>query len=116
MFRFATAFAMASALCGGGHDQAHAHVAEELSGQRIAEELAGSTIYYETGAVQSFYGSGKTLYEAGQPEWGNWTTEGDRYCSQWPPRAEWACYRVRMHDPMFEFIGEAGDITIGFRN
>ncbi|MEM8592188.1 MAG: hypothetical protein AAGF13_06640 [Pseudomonadota bacterium] len=112
MPRFVTA--LAAALC-ALPAASRAHAAEVLTGAQIVEVLSGTTLIYENGAVQTFYASGKTVYRFGEPSWGSWGTRGDQYCSTWPPSGSWECYTLRVHEPIFEFIGEAGDITIGFQ-
>lgn len=64
-----------------------------MEGAEIKERLTGQTLQY-TGASQKFYASGKTLYDAGAPSWGNWRVEADAYCSQWPPGESWDCYKM----------------------
>jgi len=93
----------------------HAHGAASLEGNAIAQALTGATLVYEDGSSQSFYASGKTLYQSGTSSWGNWTTRDDQYCSQWPPSADWACYTVRLHHDQIEFVGPSGDVTSGIR-
>ncbi|MEM8698034.1 MAG: hypothetical protein AAGF44_02635 [Pseudomonadota bacterium] len=87
-------------------------LAEEVpaKGGEIRALLSEFTLTYEA-AVQTFYASGRTLYDDGQPSWGYWEVRGDQYCSQWPPQAGWACYDV-LHDPTapgrITFLGESG--------
>ena len=64
---------------------------QALSGPEIEEALDDRKLRYAA-ATQTFYKSGKTLYDAGRPSWGYWRIQGDRYCSQWPPNAGWDCY------------------------
>ncbi|MEL6479615.1 MAG: hypothetical protein AAFR17_19990 [Pseudomonadota bacterium] len=87
-------------------------LAEEVAvpGNEIHPLLADTTLRYEA-AVQTFYRSGRTLYDDGQPSWGYWEVRGDAYCSQWPPQAGWACYQI-LQDParpeVIVFVGESG--------
>ncbi|WP_204114674.1 hypothetical protein [Shimia biformata] len=79
----------------------------------IAGSLAGKTVEY-SGASQSFYVSGRTLYDSGRPSWGYWETRAGRYCSQWPPADGWACYGVEADGKgHVRFIGESGHVTEG---
>ena len=87
---------------------------QKMSGAEIAAALTETTLVYEA-ARQTFYASGRTLYDAGRPSWGYWEARGDQYCSQWPPADGWACYDME-RDPQtgaLRFIGESGDITEG---
>lgn len=66
-----------------------------LNGAEIEAALVGPVfVYDESGARQDFRESGRTLYTHGQPSWGYWRVEDDRYCSQWPPNDAWDCYDV----------------------
>jgi hypothetical protein len=68
-------------------------------------------------AKQIFYVSGKTLYDAGRPSWGNWRPQGGQYCSEWPPNARWDCYDlyVSADGLKVRFVGgtEGTDISEG---
>jgi hypothetical protein len=64
-------------------------------------------------AVQTFYASGRTLYDAGRPSWGYWRVEAGQYCSQWPPSDLWACYDMARDGDVFRFIAEDGSVTDG---
>ena len=64
-----------------------------MDGAEITTRLTGKTLNY-AGASQTFYASGKTLYDAGRPSWGNWRVVDDQYCSQWPPGEAWDCYAM----------------------
>ena len=87
---------------------------QRLSGDEIRTELTGHSFQYDT-ATQTFFASGRTLYNAGQDSWGNWQVQGDRYCSQWPPRREWVCYDIEAAPGQIRFVGEGDDITLGVR-
>ncbi|MEM7238803.1 MAG: hypothetical protein AAF501_13410 [Pseudomonadota bacterium] len=76
------------ALCLAGHASAEE---ARLSGSAISDLLTGATVIGER-TEQVFYESGRTLYNDGQDSWGYWRTQGDRYCSQWPPSESWVCY------------------------
>ena len=87
---------------------------QPLDATGIAKALTGRKLAYES-AWQDFRASGKTLYNAGADSWGTWAIRGDRYCSQWPPSATWACYHVDASEDgtAVRFRGENGDITVG---
>lgn len=72
-------------------------------------------IYNDSGYTQDFYASGKTLYDSGQPSWGNWRGQGDQYCSEWPPQGGWDCYDLFLSADakMVRFVGASGHITDG---
>lgn len=70
---------------------------QRLDGAEIDSALSGRSLIYD-GAKQVFYASGRTLYDAGQPSWGYWRVEGDKYCSQWPPGQRWDCYALERSD------------------
>ncbi|MEM6477939.1 MAG: hypothetical protein AAF841_07645 [Pseudomonadota bacterium] len=84
-----------------------------LGEDEIEAALNDVTLTYEGGEVQTFYASGRTLYDNGRPSWGYWAARGDRYCSQWPPADGWACYRMDRAGDTLRFIGERGDISAG---
>ncbi|MEL6548836.1 MAG: hypothetical protein AAFQ54_01190 [Pseudomonadota bacterium] len=84
-----------------------------LSGAEITEALTGVTLTYEDGAVQTFYASGRTLYDNGRPSWGTWAVRGNEYCSQWPPADGWACYAMDGAGELLRFVGESGDVSAG---
>jgi hypothetical protein len=87
-----------------------------LTGPEIAEALTARRVIYETGAAQEFRADGVTTYESrGNISAGSWRVEGDRYCSQWPPRDAWDCYDLsRSADGLdLRFTGDAGDVTAG---
>ncbi|MEO1704887.1 MAG: hypothetical protein AAFR50_06050 [Pseudomonadota bacterium] len=86
---------------------------QSLTGSQIETALTGVTLTYEGGEVQTFYASGRTLYDNGRPSWGTWAVRGDEYCSQWPPADGWACYRMDGAGDVLRFIGESGDISAG---
>jgi hypothetical protein len=85
-----------------------------LLGPEIATALTGRTLKYET-ATQDFRTSGRTLYIAGGPSWGNWRVAGDQYCSQWPPGDAWACYDLQVDQSglRLRFVSASGSITEG---
>lgn len=85
---------------------------EPLDGDGIVAALQGRVVEYES-AWQDFRASGRTLYNAGSDSWGYWHVQGDRYCSQWPPNALWACYAVEQRGTEVRFIGAHGDISRG---
>ena len=87
---------------------------QTLETAEIAEILTRHDLTYETGAFQRFLPSGRTLYRNGETSWGYWRAEADRYCSQWPPGEDWACYVVE-HDGAtgLRFIDAWGNISTG---
>mgnify|MGYP006934828555 CR=1 FL=1 len=76
--------------------------------------LIDNPLIYDTGAEQRFFPSGRTLYNFGEPSWGQWRIEAGRYCSQWPPGDDWTCYDVA-HDgyAAVQFTDDWGNVTIG---
>lgn len=66
-----------------------------LDGAAIEAALSDRSVTYDAGARQHFYASGRTLYTHGEPSWGSWRVENDRYCSLWPPSPDWDCYEVQ---------------------
>lgn len=83
-----------------------------MTGEEISEALTGRKLVYEV-AWQEFRASGRTLYNAGEDSWGYWRVEGDRYCSQWPPRGEWDCYDMETDGVDVRFGGSYDDVTVG---
>jgi len=85
-----------------------------MSGAEIGAALTDARLVYDSG-WQEFYGSGRTLYNAGSDSWGNWRVEGDRYCSQWPPAEAWACYGMARETGSgdLRFEAENGNLTVG---
>jgi len=86
---------------------------EPLDGAGIEAALDDVTLIYDGGAVQTFYASGRTLYNAGQDSWGAWRVQGDQYCSEWPPNAGWDCYDMDTDGTVLRFISDRGHITVG---
>ena len=84
-----------------------------LTGAQIDAALADVTLTYEGGEVQTFYASGRTLYDNGRPSWGYWAVRGDQYCSQWPPADGWDCYDMDSAGAVLRFISETGHVTAG---
>ncbi len=82
-----------------------------LVGDELREVLTDVRVTYPGGIWQVFYASGRTLYSAGQDNWGTWRVEGDQYCSQWPPSDLWSCYGIEVDGANLRFIGASGDIT-----
>jgi hypothetical protein len=89
---------------------------QALTGSEIEAALDDRKLRYAA-ATQTFYKSGKTLYDAGRPSWGYWRIQGDEYCSQWPPNAGWECYgfEQRLNDLTntieLRFISQTGHKT-----
>ncbi|MEM9580780.1 MAG: hypothetical protein AAF891_08845 [Pseudomonadota bacterium] len=83
-----------------------------LDGPGIQTALTGVTLDYP-GAWQDFRETGRTLYNAGVDSWGYWQVQDDRYCSQWPPNAFWACYDVHQRGNEIRFTGAHDDVSIG---
>lgn len=83
-----------------------------MTGEEIAVALTDRNLIYDN-ATQSFYESGRTLYNAGQDSWGYWAVRGDQYCSQWPPADGWDCYDMAESGGMLRFIGPDGATTEG---
>lgn len=105
-------FALAALLCAG---PAFAQDWHAVTQDSLHAALAGRTVVYAN-ARQDFRASGKTLYTAGEPSWGNWEARADgQYCSQWPPGRGWDCYDVelRADGARIRFIGASGDVTEG---
>jgi len=85
---------------------------QRMTGGDITAALADQSLMYPT-ATQTFYASGRTLYDAGRPSWGYWTVRGDQYCSQWPPNDMWDCYDMATNGTTIRFIGASGNATDG---
>jgi hypothetical protein len=87
----------------------------KLSGPEIEKALDDRKLRYSA-ATQTFYKSGKTLYDAGRPSWGYWRVQGDEYCSQWPPNAGWECYGFERRTALngeveLRFLSQTGHAT-----
>lgn len=86
-----------------------------MTGHEITQALTDQKVRY-TSASQTFYASGKTLYnQGGRESWGRWLVEGDKYCSTWPPQDLLACYHMDRSGEKIRFVGvsSADDITVG---
>ena len=81
----------------------------KLTGPEITQKLSNASLVYD-GARQSFFESGRTLYDAGEESWGYWRVSGDRYCSQWPPHAVWECYDLEQRGEKLRFVSDYGTI------
>lgn len=86
---------IAAILLAGLASASHGQTWQPLDGAAIAEAITDRTVTYDDGATQRFYASGRTLYTFGEPSWGTWRVDADRYCSQWPPAPSWECYAVQ---------------------
>ena len=53
-----------------------------LTGTEIEAALNDTTLDNETGEERTFFASGRTAYDNGQPSWGSWMVRGDAYCSE----------------------------------
>ncbi|MEM6277314.1 MAG: hypothetical protein AAF714_10215 [Pseudomonadota bacterium] len=84
-----------------------------LAGPDIEAALNDVTLDYAGGEEQTFYASGRTLYDNGRPSWGYWTVRGDAYCSEWPPAGGWDCYTMDRAGDVLRFISETGHVTAG---
>ncbi|SPH20822.1 hypothetical protein ASD8599_01563 [Ascidiaceihabitans donghaensis] len=84
-----------------------------MTGTEINAALTDRTLVYAE-ASQTFYASGKTLYnQGGRESWGSWRVDNNQYCSEWPPQGLWACYHMDRSGEKLRFIGEGDDITVG---
>ncbi|MCF1709660.1 hypothetical protein L0V05_12635 [Tabrizicola sp. J26] len=87
-----------------------------LDGGQVGSALTARVLGYADGTVQEFKADGTTLF---QTFWslrhGLWKIEGERYCSQWPPGTDWACYRVEREARGLDlrFVDEAGTVSAG---
>jgi hypothetical protein len=83
------------------------------SSEGILAALDDKAVQYAA-AKQIFYASGKTLYDAGRPSWGNWRPQGEQYCSEWPPNARWDCYDLYVSEDSSKvrFVGGSGGTDI----
>ena len=106
MRRIALILMLCPAIASGGDWQV-------LRGDAVLAALKDRRVFYESGAWQSFNGSGRTLYNAGQDSWGYWRVQGDQYCSMWPPSDIWACYDFARAGNKIRFIGASGEMTDG---
>jgi len=84
----------------------------QLGDVQILSALSGRTLVYD-GAIQTFLPSGRTSYDAGRLTWGYWRVEQGKYCSQWPPSDNWACYEVESGTDHIRFVGPDGSSTEG---
>lgn len=86
---------------------------QPLDGPGIQVALEDKKLVYKS-ANQTFYKSGKTLYnQGGRASWGYWRVQGDQYCSQWPPNDLWACFDLLARGNDIRFVGLNADITDG---
>jgi hypothetical protein len=80
---------------------------ELVAAEDIASAVVAGLLRYGDGATQVFRPDGSTTYtENGHETRGEWSLEGGRFCSFWPPSYR-ACYDLR-------WIVENGDV-IGLR-
>ncbi len=85
-----------------------------LNGDEITAALAGNTVTGEQKGVawkQYFDATGATTYINGSdaPTEGLWKVEGGKFCSQWPPRAQWDCYDMTGQADDVAWIYQGGD-------
>ncbi len=95
--------------------QAAAQDWQRLTGDEVTTALTARVLAYDGGQTQNFLADGRTLYDADQPQWGQWRVEGDRYCSVWPPSDRWSCFSVQREAQGLDlrFVTEGGTITQG---
>ncbi|WP_342075364.1 hypothetical protein [Yoonia sp. SS1-5] len=105
MFRFAMMAVLMPAMAGAVDWQ-------WADGPAISAALRDQSLIYDN-ATQSFFASGRTVYDAGEASWGYWAVRGDQYCSQWPPSDGWDCYDVMVKPGKIRFIGVDGSMTDG---
>ena len=85
-----------------------------LDAAGISAALSARVLGYEDGSTQTFFGDGRTVYQAGGGEsWGKWWVEGGQYCSTWPPSDVAACYRVAVQGLDVRFPSAGGDASVG---
>ena len=108
MFRFILTMLLMVPMAASGEDQPWV----AMSGDEIEAALSERTLKYSS-ATQTFYASGRTLYDAGRPSWGYWRVENNQYCSQWPPSDLWTCYTMEQLEDAVRFVGAQGDKTEG---
>jgi len=87
---------------------------QAATSEQVRDALSDRTLYFGL-TVQTFYASGRTLYDAGRPSWGRWRVQGDQYCSQWPPQDTWTCYDVVLSadGKRVRFVGQGNDVSTG---
>lgn len=77
---------------------------EAVAVDDIAPALIAGLLRYDDGAMQVFRADGSTTYtEHGHETRGDWSLDGGRFCSFWPPSYR-ACYDLR-------WIVENGEVT-----
>ncbi|MEM8822372.1 MAG: hypothetical protein AAGF30_02075 [Pseudomonadota bacterium] len=81
-------------------------------GLDVAAALTGRTVDYDA-ALQTFHADGTTDYVTDRPSAGRWVARDGRYCSQWPPSTEWACYDLRVEGLDVVFTDDRGNETTG---
>jgi hypothetical protein len=85
----------------------------KLAGADIHAVLADQTLWQQDttrNVSQTFLANGTTHYvENGHQSRGFWRTEGDKYCSQWPPSEHWSCYDVLLDGGVVIFVSSGGE-------
>ncbi len=84
-----------------------------MTGDDINAALSDRALVYDDGSFQTFSADGETLYNAGEDTFGSWNVQGDKYCSVWPPSADWVCYAMDTADGVFRFLGDDGSAFPG---
>jgi hypothetical protein len=67
---------------------------QPLDEATIKDALTARLLAYGDGATQQFNADGSTIYTKHKPSSGQWRTQANQYCSQWPPSDRWTCYDV----------------------
>lgn len=85
-----------------------------VTGEALRTALTDRRLQFGT-TQQTFYASGRTLYDAGRPSWGRWRVQGDQYCSLWPPQGTWTCYDILLSSDgqRVRFTGPGNDQSTG---
>jgi len=85
---------------------------QPMTGDQISAILTNKVLVYD-GAQQTFFASGRTLYETAEPSWGSWEVRNDQYCSRWPPSDRWDCYDMTKSGNSVQFLDAYGNVSIG---
>ena len=99
---------MGLALCG-----AAAQAWERLDDAGIEAALSGRILRLDAWTHQVFHADGRTEYHTERYAEGVWSARDGRYCSIWPPAADWTCYDLAREGDRLRFTNDAGIASIG---
>ena len=86
---------------------------DRLDDAGITAALSGRVVVFDAWTRQVFHGDGRTEYLTERYAVGAWKAADGRYCSLWPPAADWTCYDLDREGARLRFTPDGGAASIG---